>query len=347
MTLRDLITACASIASIASVALGASWEDPAPAPVGTRPAYSQPRPARQPAYQTPRAPRYDEPAETPRKEYVVSGETEDGEFYELDLYSQHLDADVRNLYTLGATYVSETEFGPYGATDMAEVDLEFRLFRFDEFLWGSFDAWVDAHAIGFIENPDMAALPDAVIDAALDIGQHWRFVNGWSTEVRAAPGIYSDVAEPAFGVPVTLNFYFAVNPDLSLKLGGTFRPGWDIPVIPNVGIAWQPADVLRIEAMLPKSAITLFPGHIVSLFGTFEWRNVTYALADDPGTPEDMTLDDMFVTAGAALCPFGDYRIVGEYGVFLQRELSADVKDDTSIDLSKESFIRIMLKGAF
>ncbi len=118
------------------------------------------------------------------------------------------------VHLLGS--VSETEFGPYGATDMAEVDLEFRLFRFDEFLWGSFDAWVDAHAIGFIENPDMDALPDAVVDAALDIGQHWRFVNGWSTEVRAAPGIYSDVADPAFGVPVTLNFYFAVNPDLLL-----------------------------------------------------------------------------------------------------------------------------------
>ena len=65
MTLRDLISASAFLALAASSALAASWEDPAPAPVGTRPAYSQPRPARQPAYQTPRAPRYDEPAETP------------------------------------------------------------------------------------------------------------------------------------------------------------------------------------------------------------------------------------------------------------------------------------------
>ncbi len=342
MTFRALFTAALPFA-ITAAAAAASWEDPAPAPVGARPSYTRP----QPAYAPRETPRYEEPSRQDRSEYLVSVEGDDGGYYELDLYSQHLDADVRNVYAIGLAYVSETEFGPYGATDMAEADIEFRLFRFDEFLWGSFDAWVDAHAIGFIENPDMGALPDAVIDAALDIGMTWRFVNGWSTEVRAAPGLYSDVAEPAFSIPLTLNFYYAVNPDLSIKLGGTVRPGWDIPFMPNVGVAWQPADVLRIEAMLPKSAVTLFPGYIASVFGTFEWRNVTYALADEPGTPEDMTLDDMLVTAGAALCPFGDYRIVGEYGVFLQRELSADVEENAAIDLSKESFIRVMIKGAF
>ncbi|MGI5870054.1 MAG: hypothetical protein ACOX9C_11505 [Kiritimatiellia bacterium] len=359
MTFRNLICTSAALVLAASAAFASPWEGPAPSrpaalpPSRPGPAYQAPsRPVyRQPAYnrpahQPPAQPEH--PEQTTRREFRITGETDDGYFYELDLYSQHLDADVRTLYTFGATYVPETEFGTYGAAEMVEADLEFRLFRFDEFLWGSFDAWIDAHVIGFIDNPGMSVLPDAVIDAALDIGQHWRFVNGWSTEIRAAPGIYSDVAEPTFGVPITLNFYFAINPELSLKLGGTFRPGWDIPVIPNVGFAWQPADVLRIEAMVPRSELTLFPNHILSFYGAFEWRNVTYGLADDePGAPDAVTLDDMFATAGVALCPFGDYRLVGEYGVFVQRELSADVESDKAVDLSKEAFFRVMIKGAF
>ncbi|NLB68691.1 MAG: hypothetical protein GX804_03260, partial [Lentisphaerae bacterium] len=135
---------------------------------------------------------------------------------------------------------------------------------------------------------------------------------------------------------------------LSLKLGATYRPGWDIPVMPSLGIAWEPVDVFRLEAMLPKSKVTLFPNHMVSFFGTFEWRNITYALDDsDPAMPDKLTLDDMMISAGVALSPMRDYSIVGEYGMFVGRELSADVETDRAIDLSKEPFFRIMKQGSF
>ncbi len=254
---------------------------------------------------------------------------------------------MRHVYSFGGAYTAETAFGPFGVTDIAEGNLELRLFKFDEFLGGSIDAWMGAHLIYFIENPAMEALPDALLDSQFDIGQNWRFENGWSTEIRVAPGIYSDITSPAFSIPTTLNFYFAVNPELSLQLGGTFRPSWDIPFIPNVGIAWQPADIFRLEAMIPKSKVVLFPEHVFSFFGTYEWRNVTYALAGDDGQPDALTLDDMLVTAGMALCPFGDYTITGEYGIFISREMSADVAENEAFNLSKESFIRIMLKGSF
>ena len=300
------------------------------------PVYRQPSQTRQPAYQEP-----------VRQKPVVQEYDDASDDYVDDLYSQHLDANVRNVYSYGAAYVGETQFGPYGVTDMVDADLEFRLFKFDEFLGGKFDAWGTGHLIYFIENPGMGSLPDGLIDASLDVGQTWRFVTGWSTEFRAAPGIYSDVTAPSFGIPVTINFYYAFCPELSLQLGATYRPDWDFPVIPNIGFAWQPFDAFRLEAMCPRSRVVLFPGYILSFFGTYEWRNITYTLSGDDGGPEDITLDDMFVTAGAALTPFGDYSLVGEYGVFIERELSADVAENNAIDLSKESFIRVMIKGSF
>ena len=300
------------------------------------PVYRQPTQTRQPSYQEP-----------VRKKPVVQEYDDAADDYVDDLYSQHLDANVRNVYSYGAAYVGETQFGPYGVTDMVDADLEFRLFKFDEFLGGTFDAWGTGHLIYFIENPGMGSLPDGLIDASLDVGQTWRFVTGWSTEFRVAPGIYSDVTAPSFGIPVTINFYYSFCPELSLQLGATYRPAWDFPVIPNIGFAWQPFDAFRLEAMCPRSRVVLFPGYILSFFGTYEWRNITYTLSGDDGGPEDITLDDMFVTAGAALTPFGDYSLVGEYGMFIERELSADVAENNAIDLSKESFVRVMIKGSF
>lgn len=373
MTSQDLhLYLIALLAMATTFSLGATWEDPPPSRVRTTPVPRATQPATQrnnypaPAQRRPQpapaqrtiqpAPRthqpapqrttqpaqrtsYQEPPQLQRNAYQAN-EIE-------DLYSQHLDANRRNLYSYGGAYTAETVFGPYGVTDIAEANLEFRLFKFDEFLGGRIDAWMSANLMYFIENPEMEALPDALLAASFDIGQTWRFVNGWSTEIRVAPGIYSDVTSPSFGIPTTLNFYFAVNPELSLQLGGTFRPSWDIPFIPNVGIAWQPVDQFRLEAMLPKSKVVLFPEYILSLFATYEWRNVTYALAGDDGLPDSLTLDDMLVTAGVALCPFGDFTLTGEYGVFISREMSADVDENEAFDLSKESFIRVMLKGSF
>ena len=240
-------------------------------------------------------------------------------------------------------------FGPYGTSDVIEVGIDIRLFKIEEFLAGALDARLFARATGFLDNPEMSNLPDALLGAGIDIGMAWRFINGWSTEIRVAPGIYSDIAAPAFGIPATLNFYYAATPHLSLQLGGTVRPGWDIPFMPNVSLAWQPSDELRIEAGVPRSQITLLTDYMISPFATFEWRNTTYALEKDEtkGTPEDLTLDEMLLTAGVAFSPLKNWTITAEYGAFLQRELSADVSENTALELSKESFIRVAIKGRF
>lgn len=332
MSFHSLTSSAALSLALISSAFAASWDDPHPA---ATPAPSVPT----------SPPRENMESATSTAPHKTFG----GYYYNgIDLYSQHLDFPTRPIYSFGFTYSDETEFGDFGKTQIGELDLEFRLFKFDDFLFGSLDGWFDSHTFIFFENPNLEALPETLTQTAFDLGLTWRFVNGWSTEIRVAPGLYSDITEPDFNYPITLNFYFAFNPSLSIQLGGTFRPGWDVPIMPNVSLAWQPNDYFRSVIGVPKSSVTLFPQAIFSPFATFEWRNTTYALAtDDPTFPKDLTFDDLSASAGLAICPFGTYRIVGEFGTFLQREVSADVEQHTVIDLSKESFIRVSIQGTF
>ena len=270
-------------------------------------------------------------------------------YYDLseDLYSQHLDVPRHPAYIYSGLFSPETQFGPYGKTDIAEAFFDFNLFKDDDFLMGYIDLHMFAGLTYFLENPDMSNLPDALLAAGIDLGMCWRFQNGWSMEVRAAPGIYSDITTPKFGVPLTLNYYFAVDPTLSIQLGGTLRPGWDIPLIPNVGIAWQPNEELRLELGVPKTRITFLPEYMISPFAAFEWRDTTYGMSGKDGVPDSLTLDDMMISGGLTICPMRTWTLSAEYGKFLQRELSASVAEDNAIKLSKEVFFRICIKGEF
>ncbi len=362
MTFRPLPAICLACATLS--ATSATWESPparlspaapsATTPPALRPYVVPGRPAPGVAAPPPAAPtmmpRTQVPARVPptMPAPAAMDRTHAPAFdHGVNLHSQHLDVETRGAYAYGFSYSPKTTFGPFGDTHMVGAEFDLRLFRFHEFLGGRFDAWASGQLIGFVDNPDIDALPDALVAVAIDIGQTWRFINGWSTEIRAAPGIYSDITEPTFGIPLTLNCYFAVDPELSVLIGGTFRPGWAVPILPNIGLAWQPHEIFRLEAMLPKSRVALFPGYLFSVFGTFEWQNITYGLADKEGLPDALTLNDIRASAGLTVSPFGDYTISAEVGTYLQRKLSADVEADKSFSLSKENFFRFMVKGSF
>ena len=263
------------------------------------------------------------------------------------LYWQHLDPKPVP-FTLGGMFSEDVEFKGYGKTDMVEGFLSVNFEPVDGFLWGELELGVWAHAYGFIDNPDMEAVPDALLDASFDVAYAVRFDNGWAWRLSARPGVYSDPSAPAFGCPAGLSFFFCPTDELSFEIGGTFRPGWDIPVIPNVGLKYRPSDVFELELACPKSHVVLFPEHILSVFATVEWRNATYGLDDDDKTmPDELTMDDVLATAGVSLRVLGRFAITGEIGTFLEREMSADVEKDNALDLSKEPFVRVAFTGLF
>lgn len=263
------------------------------------------------------------------------------------LYWQHIDPQPVP-FTVGGMFTGDTEFGRYGKTDVLEAFADVNFTPIEGFLWGELEFGLWAHAYGLIDNPNMEAVPHALLDASLDAAYTVRFDNGWAWRLHAAPGVYSDVENPAFGCPAGLSFYFTATDELSFELGATVRPGWDIPVVPNVGVKYRPSDLLEIELACPKSHVVLFPEHILSFFATLEWRNTTYGLDDkDKSMPDKLTMDDLMATAGASLRVLGAFAITAEAGTFLERELSADVQTDKSVDLSKDAFVRIAITGVF
>lgn len=263
------------------------------------------------------------------------------------IYWQHIDADPVP-WTLGGLYTADTEFEGYGETDVAEGFVGFGFRPIQDFLFGELELGLSGHAFVFVDNPNMKAVPDVLLDASLGVGYAIRFDNGWAWRVRARPGVYSDPAAPAFGCPAGLSFFFAATDELSLEFGATVRPGWDIPVIPNVGLKYRPSDLFELELACPRSRIELFPGHILSVFAAAEWRNVTYALDDDDKSmPDKLTMDDITASAGVSLRVLGSFVLTGEFGAFLEREMSADVQKDKCVTLSKDPFVRIALSGVF
>ncbi len=262
-------------------------------------------------------------------------------------YWQHIDPDPRP-FAFGAMFTSDTEFEGYGVSDVVEGFFESNFIPIEDFLFGELELGVWAHAYGFVDNPNMKAVPHALLDASFNAGYVLRFDNGWAWRLWARPGVYSDPSAPAFGCPAGLSFFFTATDELSFEIGGTVRPGWDVPVIPNVGLKFRPSDVFELELGCPRSHVTLFPDHIVSFFATAEWRNTTYMLDDDDKhMPDKLTMDDILATAGVTLRLFGAIDLTGEFGTFLEREISADVEKDKGVDLSKDSFVRVTVGGAF
>ena len=263
------------------------------------------------------------------------------------IYWQHIDPDPVP-YVYAGSYSEDVEFGDYGKTDVVEAQVDLRFRPIEDFLWGDLSLGLGAHAFGFIDKPGMEAVPHALLDSFVEAAYALRFDNGWAWRVWARPGVYSDPVNPAFGCPAGLSLYFAATDAFSVQIGAAVRAGWDIPVVPEVGIKYRPSDLLELELGCPSSRLVLFPDHILSFFAAGEWRNVTYALDDDDESmPDKLTMDDVSVSAGASLRILGTFVLSGEFGTFLERELSADVETDHAVKLSKEPFVRVSLSGVF
>ncbi len=263
-------------------------------------------------------------------------------------HSQWFDNDIRPVFYVRGGLIDETQFGDYGATEIAIADIRARLFKVTDFLpGGSLDAWLFADGMYFIDNPGMSALPDALLAAGLDLGLWWRFTNGFSWELRGAPGIYSDPTAPEFSCTGTLNLHYTVSENFCLVLGATYRPEWDMEIFPNVGFIWQPSDLFRLHAALPESRVDLFPRHIFNFFGTLAWDNTTYWLDNDEDLPGTVTFDAIRASVGATITLFDDLELTAEMGTHLQHELKGDVKGEDTIELDKATFIRASIGNRF
>lgn len=252
-----------------------------------------------------------------------------------DLYSPFLDAPKTTFDHVSFTYVSSSDADTGEAFSEAIIDGSCELGTVEDILSGDIYFTLKPALIFFPNDAGAYSMPSMLIRLPVDINWRWRYINGWSFEAGAAPGIYADVdglGAKMFGYPLRGIFYYAFDPEFSIKLGLECRPGWDQLLMPHVGLAWEPNESFRLLFGLPKTLATFNLGQL-DLFGLLEWQNATYAMSGDSPEPDDFTLNEWKLGLGANL-HFGDeWSLKLECGLLFGREISTEGTTDFSTDV--------------
>lgn len=271
-----------------------------------------------------------------------------------------LDNPDRPAFEAGLTIVPEARFEDdmrrYGDGAVLEFDGMWALAHFWDVLMGEIDVGAQTELILF---PDSAGvqLPDQLVQLNLDAGWTWRFQDGAGFQLRAMPGIYSDleaVETRIVSMPVSAAFVQAFDPSLAGVLGLTYRHDFERRIMPIMGAVWQPSGALRVSAQIPESRVTWFGGRGWRVFGGFRWENVTYALREKGAFDrDDITLDDYRVYAGAEWRLNGNLRVSGRIGRIFNRTIEftggrgepGDPQPD--VDVDDALYLRLALVAPF
>ena len=344
----------------------AGWEDtgvvrqPAATPPrqpAQRTAVQPARTATRPQRQQPAQPRYAAPAAQPRP----AGGSDWGQtppprgsaaVVPPDLYSVFLDTGDESDAWYRLAYVasgdieeSKDGFGLFVA------EAHFRLGEFRDLLAG--DLTIDLNpSLGILtDDAGFNFMPSILTALPFDFAWTWRYLNGWSFELGATPGIYADAKGlfqgSAFGFPFRGCFYYALSSETSVRFGAEIRPGWDLVAMPLVGIAWQPTEMFIAELGLPRSFAELQLGP-VGLYGKIAWNNTTYALDADNGEPDSFTLNGWQFGAGVSISFTETIRLAAEAGVIAGRDITFDGgEEDIDLDVDTVPYLSLLFGSEF
>ena len=267
-----------------------------------------------------------------------------------DLYSPFLDPQVEPLRWFSLMYV------PGAGTDrnaeevsLIELDSRYNLARWRNLLLGDLNVNFRLKSLIFVDDAELVTMPTGLIELPLQFDWTWRYLNGLSFQIGARPGLYADAEAlgDGLGVPFHTAFYYAVNPQLSWLLGAEVRPGWNLPLMPLVGLGWEPAEAFRLILALPTATAVLQLGP-VGLFGTAGWRNTSYGMSGEEGDPDLLTVEDIQLGGGLQIAFSESFNLRLEGGLLVNRSLVAenDAAEDT-LDLDNSPYFRATFGGSF
>jgi hypothetical protein len=268
-------------------------------------------------------------------------------------YCQILDAASAPMHEAEITLLPDSRFGDYGKSTMLELQghLEFAYFR--DIAGGNVDVDLRVLATLFYGSAGLQ-LPDQLAQIAADAGWTRRCENGLAFQVRAAPGVYSDIEKIALDVlfmPVSCAIIRAFSPELSGKVGLQMRPGFDRTIMPLVGVTWEPREDILLEAHLPRSRLLYFMQDDMYAHAGLEWNNTSYRLREKGSYDRDMvTLEDFRLSFGLTRRMSDELSLTGEIGRAFDRRIrfkeSADSLDD-DMSIRSALFLGITLGGPF
>ena len=269
---------------------------------------------------------------------------------------QILDQSLDPLYEVNLAYVAESRFEEYGESALLEIDADWSLAYFRNILKGDIDLDLDLGCSMFVNSADLQ-LPDQVVAVVIDTGWTWRYVDGRAFQLRVMPGIYSDFEEvdgDMFSMPLSGAMIKSFNPRLSGILGLQYRPGFERKVMPVVGVDWEMADYLRLEAGLPESRLAYFAGRDWTTYLGLDWRSTSFALREKGSfNRKQITLEDFRIYWGLTYRVSDELYVKGELGRAVSRSIQfKEVQEEDpnildEIDIGSATFVRFGLTGPF
>lgn len=269
-----------------------------------------------------------------------------------DLYSAFLDTGDESeswykLSVISKADLEETENG-FGRID---IDTHFALLDLRNVLYGDMTLELNPAVKCLTDDAGLNFMPTFLVEVPLEISWIWRYLNGWSFELGAAPGIYADIKTfidaSMFSMPFSGCFYYNFSQETAVRFGIEIRPGWDQIIMPLVGIAWQPTEMFRAELGLPRSLVDLQVGP-VDIYGKIQWNNKTFALDDGGNNPEDVTFNEWQIGGGVSVSFTDSCRLAFELGILAGRDVTfRDSSNDVAYDVDSAPYFGVLFGKEF
>jgi hypothetical protein len=250
------------------------------------------------------------------------------------------------VYRVSLAVIPESRFEGYGDSPAMEIDGDWHCAYFRGVIYGDLDVSFRLRSMVFPDSVGLG-LPDQLAAFALDAGWTFRRADGLAFQVRGRPGLYSDLegsVSDMFHVPFSLAAIRSFDERLSGIIGLDVRPGFEMPVMPRLGLAWEVFDTVRLEAGLPAGKLTWLVAADWSTHLAFEWRNTSFDLEDDH---DQITVEDFRASWGLTRRLYEDLYLGGELGYVFERSVEFGEEFTEEVEVEDRMVFRFGLNGPF
>jgi hypothetical protein len=260
---------------------------------------------------------------------------------------QILDQTPEAVYECDAGFVSGSDVQDFGKIEVMEVNADWAFYycRTDV---GDVDLNLRAKDTVFSDKLG-GLLPREVAKIALDAGLAMRPEKGMAVQLRFQPGIYSDLSNlsgDSFSSPFSVSVIHTFDRSLSGMAGLEIRSGFDLPVIPLIGIVWAISDDWTLDLRCPRSKLAYSLAKDWNTYLAFEWENTTYSLGDHNN---DLTIDYLKTCWGVTHRMPNEMLVRGEIGTELERSIrfGGDSSPISQVEVDRAVFLRAGIGAAF
>lgn len=249
--------------------------------------------------------------------------------------------------------IPDSRLDDHGKTGITEIRGDLAAATFKDVLEGEVNIGASLD-LSFLSSSAGVGLPGQLGALALEADGRWHYIDNWGLLVNASPGIYSDLEDLSgdiFFLPFAGRIVKSFAPNLSAAAGLAVRPGWELALVPILGLAWAPVQGTRLDLGIPESRITYVVIDDLTIMGGIKWDSTTYALDESGADARDkITLDDLRITAGAMYAISEELSLTAEIGQAISRNIEFDRSVegiDNEIDVDSATFVRVGLVGPF